>query len=69
MKRGRIFIISGLSGAGKSAIVKYVLSHRKETVKAVSYTTREKRSDEVDGKDYFFIDMRGDFSALDIESV
>ena len=56
MERGRIFIISGLSGAGKSAVVKYILSHRKDTVKAVSYTTREERSDEVDGKDYFFID-------------
>jgi guanylate kinase len=53
-KRDRIVVISGPSGVGKSSIVKRLIADRR-LVKSVSMTTRKKRGDEVDGKDYYFV--------------
>lgn len=53
--RGLIFVISGPSGAGKTTIVKAVISELEGIEFSVSYTTRPKREDEVDGSDYFFV--------------
>ena len=47
-------ILSSPSGAGKTTLVK-LLSERKGFVTSISYTTRTPRSNEVDGKDYFFV--------------
>ncbi len=55
MKKENIFFIIGPTTAGKTVIVNYILKHRKNTVRAVSYTTRGKRSNEINEKDYLFV--------------
>ncbi len=58
MQKGKIFIVSGVSGSGKSVLVEYILKHRLNIVRAISFTTRSPRDEEVDGYDYFFIDKK-----------
>lgn len=50
-----IFIISGPSGCGKSTLVKHVLKDHSGIGFSVSHTTRNRRENEVDGKDYYFV--------------
>ncbi|WP_161847593.1 guanylate kinase [Athalassotoga saccharophila] len=56
--RGLIFVMSGPSGAGKTTIVKMALSQIEGMEFSVSYTTRPKRENEVEGVDYFFVDEK-----------
>ena len=51
---GIIVILSSPSGAGKTTLVN-LLSKKKNFNISVSHTTREPRSNEIDGKDYFFV--------------
>lgn len=55
-KNGNIIVIAAPSGTGKTTIIKAILKLIPEVVYSISATTREKRYNEVDGKDYFFID-------------
>ncbi len=56
MKReGILFIISAPSGAGKTSLCKEVIDFFPNLRHSVSFTTRQKRGGEVDGKDYFFV--------------
>jgi len=55
MKKGKLFIISATSGAGKTTLGRYILDVFPELKWSVSATTRKKRDGEIDGKDYFFI--------------
>ena len=49
-------LILGPSGVGKDTIINMLLEKYPEIFyKLPSYTTREKRKGEIDGKDYFFI--------------
>lgn len=57
MSRGRLFIISAPSGAGKTTLAKALVSSVSNTVLSVSHTTRSRRAGELDGVDYHFIDM------------
>ncbi|MBO6119136.1 MAG: guanylate kinase [Lachnospiraceae bacterium] len=52
---GKLLVISGLSAAGKGTIAKELVSRFDNYVLSISATTREKRGNEVDGEDYFFI--------------
>jgi len=52
--RGLVLIISSPSGAGKTTICKKLIEEVNNLNLSVSVTTRLKRSDEIDGKDYFF---------------
>ena len=52
-----MIILSSPSGAGKTTLVK-LLSERKGFVTSISYTTRTPRSNEVDGKDYHFVNIK-----------
>ena len=52
---GKLLVISGLSAAGKGTIAKELVDRFDNYVLSVSATTREKRGNEIDGKDYFFI--------------
>lgn len=52
---GKVIIISAPSGAGKTSIVKWLLANNLPLSFSVSSTSRPKRSDEVNGKDYYFI--------------
>ena len=54
-KQGKIFVVSAPSGAGKTTIVKNILSSLPELSVSISATTRKKRDHEVDGVDYQFI--------------
>ena len=51
---GRILVISGPSGSGKSSIIRKLVD-RVDIGFSVSATTREARPSEVDGVDYFFV--------------
>src|SRR3989338_10681267 len=55
---GRIILISGVNGAGKTTLVNLLLKEKKNLVRAISFTTRKPRVNEVDGKDYFFIEKK-----------
>lgn len=61
--KGLIFVMSGPSGAGKTTIVKAALKEMEGIEFSVSYTTRPKRADEIEGVDYFFVD-EGTFKKL-----
>ncbi|MHB1002338.1 MAG: guanylate kinase [Thermoleophilia bacterium] len=52
---GRLFVISGPSGAGKGTLIKEVLPRLENASLAVSATTRSMREGEVDGREYFFL--------------
>jgi len=52
---GDIIVISAPSGSGKTTICRALLSRVENIVLAVSYTTRERRVGEVDGKDYYYV--------------
>jgi len=53
--RGRLFVISGPAGAGKSEIVKMLLRKHPDVKLSVSCTTRNPRPGEIDGVSYHFI--------------
>ena len=50
-----IIVISAPSGTGKTTIVKELINKNENLVASVSYTTRKKRANEIDGKDYNFV--------------
>jgi guanylate kinase len=52
---GRLFVVSGPSGAGKGTVVKGVLARRPDVFLSVSSTTRPARPGERNGIDYHFI--------------
>jgi len=54
-KDGKLIIFSAPSGAGKTTIVRHLLTKFPELEFSISATTREARGDEVDQKDYYFI--------------
>lgn len=55
---GRLFVISGPSGVGKSTLIERFLRDNYDAVFSVSYTTRGIRKGEVNGKNYYFIDEK-----------
>ncbi|UZR96060.1 guanylate kinase [Chondrinema litorale] len=55
MSQGKIVIFSAPSGAGKTTIVRHLLAKNKCLTFSISATTRSKRPNEVDGKDYYFL--------------
>ncbi len=56
-RRGKLFVISGPAGAGKSEIVKEVLKRHPDVRVSVSCTTRAPRPGEVDGVSYHFVSV------------
>lgn len=55
MSQGKCIIFSAPSGAGKTSIVKHLLKVRNDLEFSISACNREKRSDEEEGKDYYFL--------------
>ena len=53
----KIIALIGKSGAGKDTLLKRVLAKHPEYNNLISYTTRPPRSNEVHGRDYYFIDV------------
>lgn len=56
-EKGRMFVISGPSGAGKSTVVFKAIEGREDVCFSTSVTTRKPRPSEVDGREYFFVDL------------
>lgn len=56
--QGKLIVITAPSGAGKTTIARQLLQKFPSLSFSVSATTRPKRPDEEDGKDYFFIDQK-----------
>lgn len=56
MSFGTLYIISAPSGAGKTSLVKALVSRIETMTISISHTTREPRPGEVAGRDYYFID-------------
>lgn len=54
-RRGRLIVLSGPSGVGKSSVVRVVRRTLPELWFSVSVTTRVPRPGEVDGEDYHFV--------------
>lgn len=52
---GNLFIISAPSGAGKTSLVHALLNINPNIKLSISYTTRDPRAGEQDGKDYHFV--------------
>ncbi len=55
MSKGKLFVISGASGVGKSTVLAKVMAERSDLQFSVSATTRAARPGEVDGKSYYFV--------------
>lgn len=68
MKKGKCFVFSAPSGAGKTSLARALISRRGDIQFSVSHTTRSPRPGEVEGKDYFFID-RPRFEEMVAESL
>lgn len=57
MNQGNLYIISAPSGAGKTSLVKKLVSKLDALIVSVSHTTRQMRDGEIHGKDYFFVSV------------
>ena len=57
MTGGRLFVIAAPSGAGKTSLVKATLEREPNLRVCVSHTTRTRRPNEVDGRDYHFVSV------------
>ena len=49
------FVLSSPSGAGKTSIARNIINKDKKIQLSISYTTRKKRENEIDGLDYEYI--------------
>jgi guanylate kinase len=63
-RRGLVLILSSPSGAGKTTLTRRLMADRELGLEvSVSMTTRARRSSEIDGQDYHFVDVE-EFEAL-----
>ena len=56
-RRGVMMVLASPSGAGKSSISRAIFAQDPSISLSVSVTTRPKRTDELEGRDYHFIDV------------
>jgi len=62
-EKGKLFIVSGPSGSGKSSLVIDAIKHSDNFVKSISVTTRPSRKSETHGSHYHFV-SREEFDKL-----
>ena len=56
MNKGKLIVFSAPSGSGKTTIVRHLLEQKELHLDfSISATSRPKRGEEIDGKDYYFI--------------
>ena len=54
----KLIVISAPSGAGKTSIVHFLLKNQKKLSFSISATSRTKRENEIDKKDYYFLTIK-----------
>ena len=54
-KNGMMFVLSSPSGVGKTTLTKKIAENNKSFIISISHTTRTPRPNEIDGKDYYFV--------------
>lgn len=65
MNKGMILVLTGASSVGKNLIRDEIMKDPKMNLfYSISVTTRPKKSDEVDGKDYYFVSYESFASAV-----
>ena len=52
---GMMFVLSSPSGAGKTTLTKKLAENNPNFCISISHTTRKPRPNEIDGKDYYFV--------------
>ena len=55
---GKMFVMSSPSGVGKTTLTKKIADNNSNFNISISHTTRKPRPNEIDGKDYHFVDKR-----------
>lgn len=63
MAKGNLFVVTAPSGAGKTTLVAALLAADANVQLSISYTTRQPRAGEVNGKDYHFVE-RAEFERM-----
>jgi guanylate kinase len=63
MAKGNLFVVTAPSGAGKTTLVAALLAADANVQLSISYTTRDPRAGEVNGKDYHFVE-RAEFERM-----
>lgn len=53
-KKGKLIVLSGPSGVGKDTVAKHYIENKNAMI-SISATTRQKRANEVDGVNYYFL--------------
>ena len=62
-KKGMMFVLSSPSGAGKTTLTKKIAENNTNFTISISHTTRKPRPNEINGKDYHFVN-ENEFNAL-----
>jgi guanylate kinase len=58
-RQGKLIVFSAPSGSGKTTIVRYLLKQPELNLEfSISATSREKRGNEVHGKDYYYLSLK-----------
>ncbi len=57
--RGNLFVVSAPSGGGKTSLIRAAIEATDDLGVSVSHTTRERRPEERDEVDYYFVDKPG----------
>ena len=57
-QNNKLIIISSPSGAGKTTLCKLLIKKMKNVSLSISYTSRNKRLNEINGKDYYFVSKK-----------
>ena len=58
-KQGKLIVFSAPSGSGKTTIVRHLLAQEDLDLEfSISATSRSPRENEVDGEDYYFMDLK-----------
>ena len=63
LKKGMMFVLSSPSGAGKTTLTKKLAENNTNFKISISHTTRKPRPNEINGKDYHFINKE-EFNTL-----
>ena len=59
MNKGKLIVFSAPSGSGKTTIVRYLLKQKELDLEfSISATSREKRGEEIDGTDYYYLSLK-----------